>query len=154
MAKLRFKSRVSDFELLLFLHSVCLICIAILSGETVSGFGVNECSVWLATLDRLSGVSQAHRSLKVSEEPAFLMPSESQGSAWFLSNSPSTLGSQSNTFTCTLSHTDFRKELFPLFFEPPMELMVIKVPGDRTQYDPLPRGWLCVCLMWPGRKGA
>lgn len=52
----------------------------------MSGFGVNECSVWLANLDRLSGFSQAHPSLKVSEELAFLMPSESQGSTRFLSN--------------------------------------------------------------------
>ena len=55
MAKLRFKSRVSDFVLLLFLHSICLICIAIWTGEMMSEFDVNECSVWLANLDRLSG---------------------------------------------------------------------------------------------------
>lgn len=52
----------------------------------MSEFGVDECSVWLATLDRPSGFSQAHPPLKVSEEPAFLTPSESQGSARFLSN--------------------------------------------------------------------
>lgn len=65
------------------------------------------------------------------------------------------------TFTCALSHTDLRAELLPLPpFIPPapmqksIELMVVKVRGDRAEKDPFPNARPCVCLVWPGKKGA